>query len=197
MPLTNGYHAVPAGKIADVQTFLQMTAPPARLRPSPENDWTLEQLKKPDLPRYRQLLHRIGDDYLWAARLSMDDVELAGFLADPLVEPYILIAADRDAGILELDFRAEHECELSLFGVARPLIGHGAARWLLNRGIEIAWANPIRRFWLHTCNLDHPNALAFYLRSGFVPFKREIEVYDDPRVSGLLPREAAPHVPIL
>ncbi|MBV8196845.1 MAG: GNAT family N-acetyltransferase, partial [Candidatus Eremiobacteraeota bacterium] len=57
--------------------------------------------------------------------------------------------------------------------------------------------HPIERFWLHTCNLDHPNALAFYKRSGFVPFKREIEVYDDPRIIGIVPKDTAPQVPIL
>ncbi len=197
MRLTDGYHAVPAGKIADVQTFLQMLERPAVLRPAPESGWNLERVQRPDLPRYRALLHRVGDDYLWAARLSMPDGQLEQFLADPRVEAYVLTTADGDEGLLELDFRVESECELSLFGVARALVGRGAGRWLLNRGIEIAWSHPIERFWLHTCNLDHPNALAFYRRSGFVPFKRAIEVYDDPRVTGLVPKETAPHVPIL
>ena len=91
----------------------------------------------------------------------------------------------------------ERECELSLFGVAPSLITTGAGRRLMNHAIEIAWSHPIERFWLHTCTLDHPHALAFYRRSGFEVFKREIEIYDDPRVLGITPRDAAPHVPIL
>jgi hypothetical protein len=67
----------------------------------------------------------------------------------------------------------------------------------MNRAIEQAWAHPIRRFWVHTCTLDHAGALAFYVRSGFVPYRRQIEIADDPRILGEAPRTAAPHVPIL
>ncbi|MBV9699767.1 MAG: GNAT family N-acetyltransferase [Candidatus Eremiobacteraeota bacterium] len=197
MRLTDGYHSVPAGKIADVQTFLQMREPPTVLRPAPDNGWTLERVQRPDLTRYRALLHRVGDDYLWAVRVRTPDAELERFLRDPSVEAYLLVTGGGDEGILELDFRVARECELSLFGVVRTLVASGAGRWLLNKGIEIAWAHPIDRFWLHTCNLDHPNALAFYQRSGFSPFKREVEIYDDPRVTGVVSKDAAPHVPIL
>ena len=67
----------------------------------------------------------------------------------------------------------------------------------MNAGLSIAWSRPIRRFWVHTCTLDHPAALAFYQRSGFRPFRRTIEIEDDPRTSGILPRTAAPHAPYL
>jgi hypothetical protein len=44
---------------------------------------------------------------------------------------------------------------------------------------------------------DHPAALAFYQRSGFRPFRRQIEVADDPRLDGTMPRDAARHVPVI
>jgi hypothetical protein len=50
---------------------------------------------------------------------------------------------------------------------------------------------------VHTCNLDHPGALAFYVRTGFKPYQRQIEIADDPRLAGVLSRSAAPHVPVL
>ena len=53
------------------------------------------------------------------------------------------------------------------------------------------------RSWLHTCTLDHPQALTFYQRSGFTPYRREVEVADDPRLIGKAPRHAAAHVPII
>jgi hypothetical protein len=61
----------------------------------------------------------------------------------------------------------------------------------------LAWAEPIRRFWLHTCTFDHPSALAFYQRSGFTPFRRQVEITDDPRLDGICPRGAARHIPIV
>jgi hypothetical protein len=68
---------------------------------------------------------------------------------------------------------------------------------MMNRAIERAWSMPIRRFWVHTCTLDHTAALSFYIRSGFVPFKRQIEVFDDPRLTGVLSSSAGPDVPII
>ncbi len=67
----------------------------------------------------------------------------------------------------------------------------------MNQGLEIAWSHAIKRLWLHTCTLDHPSALAFYQRTGFTPYERRVEVYDDPRALGLTRADAASQVPIL
>ena len=115
----------------------------------------------------------------------------------PLVEVYALVQDGRDEGLLELDFREAGQCELAFFGVTAKLIGSGAGRWLMNRALELAWSRPVARFWVHTCTLDHPSAVAFYQRSGFRPFRRQIEIEDDPRLDGTLPRSVARHVPII
>ena len=95
----------------------------------------------------------------------------------------------RDEGLLELDFREPGQCEIVFFGVTAKLVGTGAGRWLMNRALELAWSRPVERVWLHTCTFDHPAALAFYQRSGFRPFRRQVEVVDDPRLDGTAPRE--------
>ncbi len=195
--LPDGYHAVPRGKLANVQTFLEMREKPL-LRPAPqESSWRLERLDGLDLARYRALFHVVGDEHLWAGRLLMPEAELRRFLRDPRVEVYVLATGRGDEGLLDLDFRFAGECEISLFGVAPRLIHTGAGRWFMNHAVEIAWSHPIERFWVHTCSLDHPNALAFYQRTGFAPYERKVEVYDDPRHLGLTRADAAPHVPIL
>jgi hypothetical protein len=68
---------------------------------------------------------------------------------------------------------------------------------MLSQAIARAWARPIARLWVHTCTLDHPSALRLYIRHGFVPFRAEVEIADDPRASGLLPADAAPAIPRL
>ncbi len=197
MEIPDGYHAVPHGKLANVQTYLEMRSQPALRSEAGEASWRLERFGEANLERYRAVFHRVGDEYLWAGRLLMPETQLSSFLADSRVETYLLVTERGDDGLLELDFRIDRECELGLFGVAEPLIGTGAGRWLINRGLEIAWAHPIDRFWLHTCTLDHPNALEFYKRSGFTPYERKIEVYDDPRIVGVTRAGAAPRVPKL
>ena len=67
----------------------------------------------------------------------------------------------------------------------------------MDQAITMAWARPISRFHVHTCTLDHPSALGFYIRSGFTPTKRMVEIADDPRLSGVMPETCAPQIPIL
>ena len=45
-----------------------------------------------------------------------------------------------------------------------------------------------RRVWLHTCTLDHPNALANYQARGLRMFKQETQIMEvSERPSGLWP----------
>jgi GNAT superfamily N-acetyltransferase len=188
---------VPAGKIAAVVTSLEMTERPARRTERSDEGLTLQHVIEPDLAWFRNLFRLVGENWIWFSRLMMADAELAAIIHDPRVEVHVLRAGDKDAGLLELDFRDPDQCELSFFGLAPAFVGTGAGRWLMNRAIERAWSQPIRRFWVHTCTFDHQAALAFYVRSGFRPFRQQIEFADDPRRMGLLPRTAAPHVPLI
>ena len=197
MVLPDGYGQVPAGKLAAVVTCLQMHHRPA-LRPEREDvPWQLRRIAEPDTSWYRGLFAHVGRDWLWSSRLAMPLPTLAATIRHPDVEVYALSVGDRDEGLLELDFRETGDCELAFFGLTSAMLGTGAGRWLMNRAIDGAWARPIRRLWVHTCTLDHPGALAFYLRSGFEPYERLVEVFDDPRIAGHVPRSAAPGVPLL
>jgi GNAT superfamily N-acetyltransferase len=198
MTIPNGYHDVAPGKLANVATFLEMSAPPPRRADPPGPQCTLERVREPDLAWYRSLFQQAGEPYLWSSRLALDDAELTRILRDPGVEVYVLRdESGGDAGFLELDFRVADNCEIGFFGVLVRMVGTGAGRYLMNRTLEHAWTRDVKRVWVHTCTLDHPAALRFYIRSGFTPYKREVEIYDDPRITGLQPKTAAPHVPIL
>lgn len=198
MTLPDGYIDVPAGKMANVVTCLEMTQPPPPRPDPPGIAYGLVRIASPGADWYRALFRRVGEPYLWGSRLAMRDEELLRVVRDPRVEVYAVRGAGgEEAGLLELDFRAEDECELKFFGLAQDAIGKGAGRWLMNRALERAWSRRIRRMWVHTCTLDHPGIVPFYIRSGFVPFKRQIEIGDDPRAVGLLSKSAAPEVPII
>lgn len=194
--LTDGLHDVPAGHLAAIVTSLEMTARPP-LRAEAAAPGVLQRLNRPSAAQYRRLYGVVGADWLWFSRNQMPDAELLSILHSPDVELYRLEGAAGGEGILELDFRVAGECELAFFGVSGPLIGGGAGRWLMNRAIERAWSRPIRRLWVHTCTLDHPSALTFYIRSGFRPYHRQVEVTPDPRLSGLAPRGSAAHTPLI
>ena len=191
------YSDVTTGKVAAVVTSLEMFARPPQ-RPDPSGlSLSLRHIERPALDWFRALYRKVGESWLWYSRLAMPDVALAAIIHDRDVEVYVLESGAEEAGLLELDFRTAHECEVSFFGVTPRFIGSGAGRWLMNRAMERAWSRPMRRVWIHTCTFDHPAALAFYSRTGFRPYRRQIEIVDDPRLAGILPRTAAPHVPII
>jgi GNAT superfamily N-acetyltransferase len=197
MMLPTGYSDVPAGKLASVVTCLEMLSKPVLRGERATVPWELRRTPKPDPSWYRELYRRVGAEWLWYSRLAMPPSELEAILRSADVEVHALNLEGRDEGLLELDFRAAGSCELAFYGLTAAVQGQGAGRWLMNRAIERAWSRPIGRFWVHTCSLDHPQALPFYVRSGFRAYARRIEVADDPRLVGLVPRTAAPHIPII
>jgi GNAT superfamily N-acetyltransferase len=191
----NGYTDLPAGKIAAVVTYLEMRTRP-RLRRLPSQGLSIERITT-DLERFRALFRAVGEPWMWFSRLAMPDDRLRGIIGHPAVESYALVREGRDIGLLELDFRTQGECEITYFGLVRDAVGQGAGRFLMNEAIRRAFRRGIGRLFLHTCSLDHPGALDFYRRSGFVAYKRAIEVADDPRLTGALPEIAAPQVPLI
>jgi GNAT superfamily N-acetyltransferase len=194
---TDGYYEVPAGKIASIVTFLEMSSPPPERGGPARPDLSLRRVTYVDPAWYRELFTRIGREWLWASRLLLSDRELGGILNHPATELYVPMSEDREIGFLEFDFRVEHEAELVFFGLVPEAVGGGAGRWLMNKALRLAWRPEIRRVWLHTCTLDHPAAAEFYRRSGFVPYRAAVEIGPDPRALGLLPRASAPRVPLL
>jgi GNAT superfamily N-acetyltransferase len=197
MRLENGCFDVPAGKIAAVVTHLRMLTPPTPRPARHDNRWSVRRVSRPSTAWYRALYRQVGENWLWFSRLTLATSALEMILDHPRVEVYSLMHGDSDDALMELDFRVAGQCELALFGVAPALIGQGAGRLLMHHAIERAWDKPIGCFWVHTCTFDHPHALNFYLRSGFRPFKRQIEIADDPRLHAVFPAAAAPHVPII
>ena len=196
-PLAIGYHRLPKGHLANVVTCLEMRAKPA-LRPAAGGmGFTLERMDAGDTERFRGLFRDIGRDIMWFSRLIIGEEKLAAIIGDPDVMSLALVQGGRGIGLLELDFREAGQCELSFFGVVPSAVGGGAGRWLMNEALTAAWARPISRLWVHTCSLDHPAALGFYQRSGFRPYEIMVEVHADPRLTGHMPRDASPKVPLI
>ena len=122
--------------------------------------------------------------------------QIAQLLDDPTQEVFAAASSKGDIGLLQLHYDTQDGAEVVYFGVVSDVIGTGVGRWLMGEAIARAFARPVRRLWLHTCNFDHPKALRFYQSAGFSIYANGFEIMDDPRVAGLLPRSAAPHIPM-
>ncbi|MDQ8755471.1 GNAT family N-acetyltransferase [Sphingosinicella sp. LHD-64] len=185
--------SIDPGMVGAVVTYLEMRVRPP-LPPVPESSLRLERWDPVDPARFRALFRRVGGKWLWFSRLAMDDATLLAKTA----EVNAVIAPDGEAvGLLELDFRTASESLIRFLGLAPEYAGQGHGKWLFAETLARSWRADVRRVRVHTCTLDHPAALPSYLRAGFKAYARAFESFPDPRLAGLLPRDAAPQVPIL
>jgi len=159
---------------ADVTVYyLEMLAPSHQSVPAPREGLMVLHARAPTVPYYRFLYNAVGRDYYWLGRRKLSDDELAAVIGDPRNEVHVLHVDGSPAGFAELDRRQPDDIELVQFGLMPEFIGQGLGKWFLQWTVHKAWSYRPRRFWLHTCTLDHPAALPLYRKAGFVQFKEE------------------------
>jgi GNAT superfamily N-acetyltransferase len=194
--IPDGYTDLAPGKIASVVTYLEMFERPL-FGDAARDPVSLRQVQNPDLDWYRALYRRAGAQWFWFSRLEMTDEQLAALLNRATSELFVAEHDSREIGMAELDRAKPPDAEIAFCALFPEAIGKGLGRRFMNALLDRAWTGSTRRVWLHTCTLDSPAALPFYLKCGFRPFKRAIEVADDPRLRGILPEDAAPLPPII
>lgn len=192
--IETGLHELGRGQLAALVTYLRHDL--ADLPPRPEG-CAFQRLDAGDVPRYRALFRAVGADWLWFSRLRMDDAELGRILGDEAVLAFVVSDDDREAGLLELDFRNPDAPELAFCGLLPDAVGRGLGRMAIAEALHLTRERRMASLHVHTCSLDHPRALDFYMRAGFRPYRRAVEVFDDPRLDGKLPHDAARQVPVI
>lgn len=153
--------------------YLEMLAPAIRSIPAPREGMKVTHVPSPTVTYYRSLYNAVGEPYRWLSRRKISDEVLQSIIGGPQVEIHVLQIGGQSAGFAELDRRQPGEIELTQFGLTPEFIGQGLGRWFLQWTIDKAWSYAPKRFWLHTCTLDHPAALHNYVKAGFVKFKQE------------------------
>lgn len=154
--------------------YLEMCAPSKRAVSAPRDGLTVLHAQRPSVPYYRFLYDAVGKDYNWLSRRKLSDDELAVILGDPLNEVHVLHVDGAPAGFAELDRTQAGEIELVQFGLMGDFTGQGLGTWFLQWTIDKVWSYGPKRFWLHTCTLDHPAAVPVYLKAGFLQYKEEM-----------------------
>lgn len=157
-------------------TYLEMFACPAHLNLTPpRDDLQVMRAVQPTVSFYRYLYDTVGEPWLWYERRQMAPEALRAIIQHPQIEVYVLYVAGVPAGYAELDRTQPGQIELAYFGLLPAFIGQRLGRYLLHWAIATAWSHAPRRLWVHTCTLDHPNALPVYQKAGFVPYDRKTE----------------------
>ena len=103
------------------------------------------------------------------------------YISNKNLETYVISKCDELVGFFELLYNPElKETEISYFGLLEEYIGKGIGGFALSSAIRKAFEKNINRVWLHTCTLDHPNALKNYIARGMTVFKKEnIKILDN------------------
>ena len=156
--------------------YLQMMALPAHYaqnpRPLPAGSNVMQAIQ-PTISFYRYLYNTVGEAYDWFDRRRLSDSQLAAIVQHPQVAVHVLYAHGVPAGYAELDWRVPGEVELAYFGLMPEFVGRGYGLSFLQWAVTQAWSQQPQRLWVHTCTLDHPNALSVYQKAGFVLYKEE------------------------
>jgi GNAT superfamily N-acetyltransferase len=173
---------LPDGRVRIRVTYLEMREKPTEVvAPPDDRPVAILHLRQPTLSYYRYLYETVGRPWGWTTRDEQSDEQVLEIIQHPDTEIHVLHVDGVPAGFAELDFRGRPDVELIFLGMVPEFIGQRWGPVLLSHAVEAAWACRPERFWLHTCNLDHPKAVAVYERAGFVQYKEAFKVRDDPR----------------
>ena len=117
----------------------------------------------------------IGKKHKWVDRLIWSEQQWIDYVSNSKVKTYVLKKKDDLVGFFELIFHLENkEVEIAYFGILEEYQNKKLGSFLLSEAIKRSFKENINRVWLHTCSLDHENALKNYLARGMKIFKSEI-----------------------
>ncbi len=147
--------------------YLEMHSP-AELLPGKLNAaLEIREASIKQFPFNRFLYQFIGGPWDWLDKNSWSDEQWRAYAERRELRTWVAWCEGSPAGYFDLELQSGPEVEIKYFGLAPAFIGRGFGGHLLTRAIEEAWNwDSPRRVWVHTCTLDHPNALANYRARG-------------------------------
>ncbi len=141
---------------------------------SPDLSLVLEKVDPPDIELNKFFYKNIGKKHRWVDRLVWDNLKWASYLENEKVNTYVLKSKKDLIGYFEVIYdRSDNSSEIAYFGILQNYIGKKFGGYLLSEAIKICFNNNSKRVWVHTCTLDHKNALKNYLNRGMKIFKEE------------------------
>ena len=139
----------------------------------PEDNYSIEKTK-PDFQLNKFFYKQIGKKYRWTDRLIWTDFQWSNYVSNKNLETYVIKNSDDLVGYFELIYHPEkNEIELAYLGLFEDYFGKGVGGYALTTAILKSFEKKIKRIWVHTCTLDHPNAIKNYLARGMKIFKEE------------------------
>ena len=137
-------------------------------------NYSLDLLDPSNFQLNKFFYKNIGKKHQWVDRLIWTDTQWIDYVSSKNVKTYIFKKKNDLAGFFELISHEEKkEIEIAYFGLLEEFQNKNLGSFLLSEAIKKSFLNNINRVWLHTCSLDHENALNNYVARGMKIFKTE------------------------
>ena len=141
----------------------------------PPGDYSLKLLDPENFQLNKFFYKNIGNSHEWFDRLTWSENKWINYASSENVVTYILKNKNDLVGFFELIFyKQKKEIEIAYFGILKEYQNKKLGSYLLSEAIKISFSMRISRIWVHTCSLDHKNALNNYLSRGMKIFKSEV-----------------------
>jgi ribosomal protein S18 acetylase RimI-like enzyme len=141
----------------------------------PPGDYSLKLLDPENFQLNKFFYKNIGNSHEWIDRLTWSENKWINYVSSENVKTYILKNKNDLVGFFELIFyKQKKEIEIAYFGILKEYQNKKLGSYLLSEAIKISFSMRISRIWVHTCSLDHKNALNNYLSRGMKIFKSEV-----------------------
>ena len=141
----------------------------------PDLECSIKIIKPDDFQINKFFYKNVGKKHKWTDRLVWSEMEWVKYSSNPKVETYIMKVKNDLAGYFELIYHSEiFEIEIAYFGLLEEYHNKKLGGYLLSYAIKKSFSKVnVDRVWVHTCTLDHKNALKNYLARGMTIYKRE------------------------
>jgi len=140
----------------------------------PSEDYSVELVDPKDFQLNKFFYKRIGKNCQWVDRLVWTDLDWTKHISNEKLFTYILKDKGEIGGYFELLFNKDRkEVEITYFGILEEYFGRKLGGYLLSEAIKFSFNLGCARVWVHTCSLDHKNALFNYQSRGMKIFKSE------------------------
>ena len=140
----------------------------------PSENFSVQLISPPDFQLNKFFYKQIGKKYRWIDRLAWNEQKWIEYVNSPKVKTFILKEKDDLAGYFEQIYYEEKlDCEIAYLGILEDYIGKKLGGFLLTEAIKKSFNLGAKRIWVHTCSLDHINALKNYISRGMKVFKSE------------------------
>jgi ribosomal protein S18 acetylase RimI-like enzyme len=137
-------------------------------------DYSIKIVEPRDFQLNKFFYKNVGKNHHWIDRLIWTDQQWSNYTSDNKVKTYILKNKDDLAGYFELIFHKDKkEVEIAYLGLLEEYYNKKLGSYLLSAAIRNSFSDKTKRVWVHTCSLDHQNALNNYLSRGMKIFKKE------------------------